>query len=112
MDHRPAGLLAAVDDLFEELRGSTAEVLIARDAFLLREGGAVTGRSRWLTADGETTYLEALQVAQESGARSVAIVTAEPALPGGAVPPGWEIEQETKVDLAGDPLVVVLLRRA
>jgi hypothetical protein len=99
----------AVDDLFTDLAAVDADVLIARDAFLLREGGAVVLDEHWLTATGVDTYAVAVDVAERSGASTVAVV--EPgatALPADAVPRGWQEVGHALLDLAGRPVAVVV----
>lgn len=97
----------SIADLFVELRAVEADVLISRDAFLIREGGAATVGQRWLSADSDVDYALAVEVAERSGASTAAIVYTEPAVPEGAAPRGWHETDRFATDLAGDPLLVV-----
>jgi hypothetical protein len=101
----------SVDDLFTDLRAVDADVLIVRDAFLLRESGPVLLDEHWLTAAGEDQFAFATEVAADSGAQTVAVVElGAPAPPDSAIPDRWiEVSRQT-VDLAGDPMGLVVYR--
>ncbi|MGH9085167.1 MAG: hypothetical protein ACRDYW_06905 [Acidimicrobiales bacterium] len=101
----------SVDDLFDDLRAANADVLIVRDAFLLREGGPVVLDEQWLTASGEDQFALATEVAERAGASSVAVVElGAPAPPEASIPEGWEEVARSETDLTGDPIGVVVYR--
>jgi hypothetical protein len=101
----------SVDALFDDLHAVDADVLVVRDAFLLREGGPVVLDEHWLTASGEEPFAFALEVAKRSGATTVAVV--EPgaaAPPPSAIPAGWVEQERSVTELTGDPIGVVVYR--
>lgn len=101
----------SVDALFDDLRNVDADVLIMRDAFLLREGGPVVLDEHWLTAAGEDQFTTATEVAEASGAHTVAVVELGAAAPPPSViPSGWVEQEHTVTDLTGDPIGVVVYR--
>ncbi|MFZ6002397.1 MAG: hypothetical protein ACOYXM_00545 [Actinomycetota bacterium] len=101
----------SVDELFDDLGSVEADVLIMRDAFLLREGGPILLDRHWLTSAGEDQFARAIEVAVASGARVVAVVE-----PGGAsappsvIPTGWVEEDRMLFDLTGEVIGVVTYR--
>jgi hypothetical protein len=97
----------SVNDLFEELRSLDADVLIARNAFLLREGGRAIVGQHWLSTDGDAAYAAAVDVAAQSGAHRVAVVFTDREVPASSVPPGWQEVDRSIGDLAGDRLLLV-----
>ncbi|MEX2293203.1 MAG: hypothetical protein WD691_05395 [Acidimicrobiales bacterium] len=98
-----------IDDVARDLASVDAEVLIVRDAFLLRETGASVLDEQWLTASGDETYAIAVDVAERSGARRVAVVEpGAPAPPPTAVPAGWVEAERLRIDFLGDDLGVVV----
>ncbi len=102
----------SVDDLFDDLRAVEADVVVARGAFVLREGGAATVGEHWLSADSEDAYLVALDVAERSGADTLAVLEYGTAtVPAAAAPPGWEEVEHLVLDLTGTPIGVAVYRR-
>jgi len=101
----------SVDGLFDDLRSVDADVLIVRDAFLLREGGPVVLDERWLTAAGEDQFAFATEVAAEAGASTVAVLELGAAAPPDeAIPAGWVEAERRETDLTGDRMGVVTYR--
>lgn len=101
----------SVDHLFHDLRAVDADILIVRDAFLLREGGPVVLDEHWLTAAGEDQFATAIQVAEAAGAKTVAVVELGAAAPPpSSIPTGWQEEARSITDLSGDPIGVVTYR--
>lgn len=64
----------AVDAYFEQLVGRPEDVIVVRNGFLVREGGATYSDRRWLTAVSEDDLLEAVEVVERAGATSFAVV--------------------------------------
>jgi hypothetical protein len=101
----------SVHDAFDDLRSVDADVLIVRDAFFLREGGPAVLDEQWLTASGEDQFEVATEVAEDSGASSVAVVElGAPAPPEASVPDGWVEVERGVTDLTGDQMGVVVYR--
>lgn len=99
----------SVDSLFEDLTELDADVLIARNGFLLREGGAATAGERWLSAADEPAFSLATQVAEEAGARRVAVVEyGAAAPPEEVVPEGWVEVDRSAADLVGTGIGIVV----
>jgi hypothetical protein len=99
----------SVDALFDDLREVDADVLIARDAFLLREGGPAVLDEHWLTAAGESQFTTAVEVAEASGADTVAVVELGAAAPPvAAIPPAWVERERIVTNLTGQPIGVVV----
>lgn len=102
----------SVDTLFQDLRAIDADVLVARGAFLLREGGAATVGQRWLSVDSDVTYDVAIAAAEASGATRLAVLEYDAdRLPDAAVPPGWTVVERDLLELTGRPVAVALLER-
>jgi hypothetical protein len=98
----------SVDQVFTDLQAVDADVLIARNAFLLREGGAATVGKHWLSVGDEDAFTAATEIAERSGARTVAVVEYEAAAPPPEViPPEWTEIARTTTDLAGTPIGIV-----
>lgn len=98
----------SVDALFTDLEHVDADVLVVRDAFLLREGGPVVLDRHWLTARDEETFSLALDVARRSGALTVAVAELGAAAPPAAsIPDGWVEVARTTSDLTGDTIGLV-----
>lgn len=99
----------SVDSLFDEVAAVDADVLIARNGFLLREGGAATVGQRWLSVASEDDYALAAQVAERSGARRVAVLELGAATPPEAtVPEGWQAVEQASSSLAGTGIGIVV----
>ncbi|HEY8218179.1 MAG TPA: hypothetical protein VIH82_13665, partial [Acidimicrobiia bacterium] len=65
----------AVAGAMEQITARRDDVVISREAHLLREGGAFyTPRSRWLTAVGDGDLRRAVAIADAAGADRVAVV--------------------------------------
>lgn len=108
-----AGWLAvrsrSVDHLFADLTSVDAEVLIARNGFLIREGGAAVVDQHWLSVNNEEAFAVATQVAEDSGAHTVAVVEYEAAAPPPEVIPDlWTEVDRLDTDLAGTRIGVVV----
>ena len=99
----------SVDDLFADLRAVDAEVLIARDGFLLREGGASLVDRRWLSVADEDAFTTATRIAERSGARRVAVVERDAAVPPtGVIPGDWREVGRTTSNLTGSGIGIVV----
>lgn len=99
----------SVDHLFVELRAVEADVLIARNPFLVREGGAAVVDEQWLSVNSEDAFQVAVRVAEQSGARTVAVVEYEAAAPPPEViPTDWTEVERTETELTGTPIGVVV----
>lgn len=99
----------SVDSLFDEVAAVDADVVIARNGFLLREGGAATVGERWLSVASEDAYALAADVAEQSGARRVAVLEQGAAAPPDAsVPEGWQEVERTASSLAGTGIGIVV----
>lgn len=97
----------SVDAFFERLRTQDAEVVVARNGFLLREGGAATVGRHWLSATSDEAVDDAVEVARRSGAQTVAIVYDGPEPEVSDGPPGWSEIERWDTDLAGTSITVV-----
>ena len=99
----------SVDALFEDLTAVDAEVVIARNGFLLREGGAATVGQPWLSTGDEEAFTLATEVAEAAGARRVAVVEyGAAAPPDEVVPDGWSEATRTESSLAGTGIGIVV----
>ncbi|HJR25612.1 MAG TPA: hypothetical protein VJ804_09075, partial [Acidimicrobiales bacterium] len=72
-----------VADWFEEVGTRPEDVLIARNGFLVREGGAAGADRRWLVAVGEEDLRAAVQLVADAGLRTFATVDEDPTAPPG-----------------------------
>ena len=103
----------SVERLFDDLVAVDADVMVSRGAFLLREGGAATTGQRWLSVDSETTFKTAIDVAERSGASTLAVVEyGTEDVPDAAIPDGWTVVERRTFDLTGSPVGVVVLERS
>lgn len=56
-----------VDQFFEDVQATSESVVIARQAFLLREGGVAVVDQQWLSAENEEEFLEGVSIARQLG---------------------------------------------
>jgi hypothetical protein len=70
-----------VDRWFEEATARPEDVLIARNGFFVREGGAASADHRWLTAVSDADLRYAVGVVAEAGLHTFAVVDEDPAAP-------------------------------
>jgi hypothetical protein len=77
----------AVDSFFTEVERRAEPVVIARQAFLLREGGAAVVGERWLSPEDEVEFMRAVDIARATGERRFTVLEWEnPAPPPQALP--------------------------
>lgn len=63
-----------VDRFFEQVVAEAEPVVIARQAFLIREAGAAAVDRRWLSADSEEGFTKAVDVAREIGEERISVL--------------------------------------
>jgi hypothetical protein len=68
--------------LFDELVERPEDVVIARNGFFIREGGAAYTERLWLTAVGERDLEQAVEVIERSGHRTFAVLDESAGAPG------------------------------
>lgn len=101
----------AVDRFFEEVGAISEPVLVARQAFLLREAGAELVGRRWLSASDEGEFAEAVEVARRSGQEAFTVLQWDgEALPPGSVPRGVREVDRHILDFLGTTVGVVTYR--
>lgn len=78
-----------VEDFFEDVERASEPVLISRNAFLIREAGAVAVGERWLSVRDEEDFTAAVDVARETGERRFSVLAW-----GAAAPPDESIPDD------------------
>lgn len=100
-----------VDDFFDDLIATSEPILISRQAFLLREGGAEISAQRWLSTVDEATFSEAVRVARQTGEEGFSVLEWNGDAPPDAVLPDDTVEIERRrTDFLGTPVGVVTYR--
>lgn len=76
-----------VDSFFDDVVAESESVLISRQAFLLREGGAVLVGRRWLSVGDEREFTEAIDIVRQTGEDRFSVLEWEgPAPPESSLP--------------------------
>lgn len=97
-----------VDRFFEEVQDRSEPVIIARQAFLLREAGPRLVDQRWLSTAGEPQFSQAVAVVQRVGADRFTVLEWEaPAPPASALPAGVQEVERSMVRFVNTPVGVV-----
>lgn len=78
-----------VDEFFEDVAAEAESVVISRNAFLVREGGAAAVGERWLSVKDEETFELAIDVAREVGEERFSVLEW-----GGEAPPDESIPED------------------
>lgn len=98
----------SVDRFFDDVVEQSEDVVIARQAFLIREGGAVSIDRQWLSTANEQQFGAAVQIARDVGADAFTVLEWD-----GAVPPDAAIPSDARevrrdlLDFAGTPVGIV-----
>src|SRR3546814_4128651 len=88
-----------LDGLFQVLVERPEGVVVARNGYLIREGGGTYTQRRWLTAVTDEDLDEAVEVSRDAGLRTIAVLDGYPEPPkplGGA-----SLESKTTVSVIG-----------
>lgn len=97
-----------VEDFFDEVVVEAEPVLISRNAFLLREGGAVSVGRRWLSVASDDDFAAAVDVAREVGERRVSVLEwGAAAPPASALPPGLREVRRAELTFVDVPVGLV-----
>lgn len=91
-----------VDRWFREVADRPEDVLISRNAFFVREGGAASDDRRWLTAVSASDLEVAVHVVEEEGLRTFALVDDDATAPRELL--GASLSGTTVTDFLGNPL--------
>ena len=97
-----------VDQFFDRLDRESAPVLVSRQAFLLREGGAEIVGRRWLSVSDEAGFTEAVGIARAVGVDEFSVLEWD-----GVAPPDTSLPDDvtevrrTQLDFLGTPVGVV-----
>jgi hypothetical protein len=76
-----------VDEFFNRVVAEAEPVVIARQAFLLREGGATGVGRQWLSVEDEAEFIRAVDLARRVGAERFSVLEWEgPAPPDSSIP--------------------------
>lgn len=101
----------SVDQFFDAVAARSEPVLIARQAFLLREAGAGLVGRRWLSVSDEREFREAVDVARRSGAQTLTVLEWDgDAPPGTALPRDLQETGRASLDFLGTPVGLVAYR--
>ena len=97
-----------VDRFFDRVERVSEPVLVARQAFVLREGGASVVDRRWLSAADETEFTEAVDIARKVGEERFSVLEWDAEAPPESVLPGDVVEiDRTRLDFLGTPVGLV-----
>lgn len=97
-----------VDAFFDDVVAEAEPVVIARQAFLLREAGASAVGRRWLSASDESTFTEAVDIARAVGEERFSVLEWRgEAPPEGALPDDVREAHRSLVSFAGTPVGLV-----
>jgi hypothetical protein len=91
-----------VDRWFEVAAQRPEDVLIARNGFLVREGGAAYAQRRWLTAVSDEDLRVAVEVVEDAGLRTFGVLDDDPHAPRGVG--GAALEGTDRVPFLGTAL--------
>ena len=95
-------------DFFEVLGEEAEPVVIARQAFLLREGGAAVLGRRWLSVENEAEFARAVEVAREVGERRFTVLEWDgPAPPEASLPTDVEEVRRVPMTFVNTPVGMV-----
>lgn len=98
-----------VDEFFDDIEEASEGVLIARQAFVLREGGAAGVDQQWLSTDSEAEFTRAVDLVREVGADRFTVLEWESEAPPEAVIPEDAVEVErVSTDFVGTPVGLVI----
>ncbi|MGQ0430955.1 MAG: hypothetical protein ACT452_00950 [Microthrixaceae bacterium] len=90
-----------VDEFFDDVVAEAEPVVISRNAFLIREGGAAVVGRRWLSVADEPSFRAAIAVAREVGERRFTVLEW-----GGEAPPATSLPPGVR-EVARSPLTFV-----
>lgn len=94
--------------MFEDVREESAEVFIARQAFVLREGGAAGVGERWFSTENEAEFTAAVDITREIGeARFTVLEWDGEAPPEEALPDDVIEVRRARTDFVGTPVGLV-----
>ncbi|WP_436795757.1 hypothetical protein [Actinospongicola halichondriae] len=97
-----------VDEFFGDLEEVAEPVLIARQGFILREGGAAGVGKPWLSTDSEAEFSSAVDLARESGADRFSVLEWKGAAPPESAIPADATEVDRwALDFVGTPIGIV-----
>jgi hypothetical protein len=80
-----------VDRFFDDVQAQSEPVLISRQAFLIREGGAASVGRRWLSVRDEETFTQAVDVARKVGEERFSVLEW-----GGEAPPDSALPDDVR----------------
>lgn len=89
----------SVDEFFEDVQATAEPVVIARQAFLLREGGAAVVGERWLSAQNEDEFLIAVDIARDVGEERFSVLEWDGKAPPPAALPD-DVREVERVELS------------
>ena len=93
---------------FEDVREESAEALIARQAFVLREGGAAGVGERWFSTENEAEFTAAVDITREIGESRFTVLEWDGAAPPEEALPDDVIEvRRARTDFVGTPVGLV-----
>lgn len=94
--------------LFDDVDAASADVLIARQAFVLREAGAAGVGKRWFSVENEAEFTAAVDITREIGEERFTVLEWDGAAPPESVLPDDVIEVDrTMTDFVGTPVGLV-----
>ncbi len=97
-----------VDEFFDDLDEVSEPLLIARQGFVLREGGAAGVGKPWLSTASEAEFSFAVDVARASGEDRFSVLEWKAVAPPGSVIPDDAVEVDRWVlDFVGTPVGIV-----
>lgn len=97
-----------VAEFFDDVQAKGEPVLIARQAFLLREGGAAVVDRRWLSAENEQEFTEGVDIARQLGEERFTVLEWD-----GAAPPDAALPDDVRevsrdlLSFAGTPVGIL-----
>ena len=95
-------------DFFDEVIDEAEPVVIARQAFLLRESGPTVVGRRWLSVENEAEFTRAVDLARQSGADRFTVLEWDgPAPPAEALPPDVEEVRRRALTFVNTPVGLV-----
>lgn len=96
------------DDFFQQVVADAEPVVIARQAFLLREGGATLVGRRWLSVEDEQEFTRAVDLARSIGEERFTVLEwEEPAPPEAALPADVREVERFELSFVNTPVGMV-----
>lgn len=86
----------SVADFFETVHDTSEPVVIARQAFLIREGGAAVVGDRWLSVEDEDEFTDAVDIARQVGEERFTVLEWSGDAPPAAALPDDVVEVERR----------------